>query len=47
MKNKKIMKVGIILDDIEKAAEAWSNFLDLDEDARFLQAIMQQSFNHF
>lgn len=31
IENKKMTQVGIIVDDIEKAAEAWSNFLGLDE----------------
>ena len=29
--NKKMTQVGIIVEDIDKAAEAWSNFLGLDE----------------
>lgn len=29
--NKEMTQVGIIVDDIEKAAEGWSNFLGLDE----------------
>lgn len=31
IENKKMTQVGIIVDDIEKVAEAWSNFLGLDE----------------
>lgn len=34
IENKKMTQVGIIVDDIEKAAEAWSNFLGLDEAPR-------------
>jgi len=29
--NQKMTQVGIVVDDIEKAAEAWSDFLGLDE----------------
>lgn len=31
IENKKMTQVGIIVDDIEKAAEAWSKFLGLDK----------------
>lgn len=31
IENKKMTQVGIVVDNIEKAAEAWSDFLGLDE----------------
>jgi len=34
IENKKMTQVGIIVDDIEKAAEAWSDFLGMDETPR-------------
>jgi len=31
IENKNMTQVGVIVDDIEKAAQAWSNFLGMDE----------------